>query len=281
MPRVAFFGLDLTRCLRELRAAENLGSYAATCALALQKPTEAVELLEGARAVFWSQALNLRSPLNELGSGCAETLKDLFAALETGSHVWGRLSTAQPTWSDADAVRRRRQSAEAERIIEDIRKRPGFDRFLLYQHFTIVAQAAAKGPIVILVANRRLSMAIVIRDTVSRAHPVHLCNLHISSLQGLGRHVKEFNLRGVVVTKDEVEDARGVKTTKSEKIKPGDVTSTLENATNNYKGSANETESTDDLDGAKVLSQIWHPIVKPVIDSLELAVSVIQFQCAC
>lgn len=66
----------------------HLPNDAAACAIRMGALEQAVELLEEGRAVFWSQALKLRTPLDDLRQvhpDLAQGLQDVSQALERSS----------------------------------------------------------------------------------------------------------------------------------------------------------------------------------------------------
>jgi tetratricopeptide (TPR) repeat protein len=82
LPRLAMLGLDLQSRQR------GLARDAAACAIRLAQYDIAVELLEEGRAVFWSQALQLRTPMTDLRDAAPELeeqLRHISLALEQGS----------------------------------------------------------------------------------------------------------------------------------------------------------------------------------------------------
>jgi hypothetical protein len=71
-------GLDLQACQQALTSSsDGLARDAAPCAIRSARYGEAVELLEEGRAVFWSQALQLRTLMTDLLDMAPELEKDL------------------------------------------------------------------------------------------------------------------------------------------------------------------------------------------------------------
>jgi hypothetical protein len=89
LPRLAMLGLDLPSRQQALTSAsDGLVHDAAACAIRSGQCERAVELLEEGRAVFWSQALQLRSPMTDLRDVAPELeqkLRSIPLALEQGS----------------------------------------------------------------------------------------------------------------------------------------------------------------------------------------------------
>lgn len=244
IPRVATFGLNFEGRLLELESLEQLGIEAANYALSMSDPELAVELLEESRAVFWSQALHLRLSLDNLPSSIAARLRTLFRALDAGSHLSGHLDkdTINPNcaWSDGSLVTRRRQSAEAETLIDQVRRMPGLEHFLRPQPFAALSQAASKGPIVILLAVTDTCEAIVLANSWSPAKHILFTGISTKYLVQLGESMRDARLGYRLGTLDN----RGIRVSD---LKAG--------------------QSKDDI-----LTTLWRRVVKPIVDVLGLQV---------
>jgi hypothetical protein len=87
-------GLDVQsrqNVMREEHGRDGLGlaSDAAACAIRFGKVEDAIVFLETGRSVFWSQALQLRTPLDGLrivDPDLAAKVSTLLGKLERGSH---------------------------------------------------------------------------------------------------------------------------------------------------------------------------------------------------
>jgi tetratricopeptide (TPR) repeat protein len=163
LPRAAHAGLDVSARLRALAGSEQLCRAAAMRAIMLDKLPTAVEVFEEGKAVFWSQALRLRSTaLDALPTTDNERLSHLFRLLDidrTGSSVEG----CEKVDLERHIEHRRQLNDQADHLIEEIRGRPGFERFLRIPQYERLAQAASNGYVVALVANSPMYFAIVIQ----------------------------------------------------------------------------------------------------------------------
>ncbi|MBF6171308.1 CHAT domain-containing protein [Nocardia blacklockiae] len=119
---------DRERLLAEF---SGLARDAAACAMALKRPALALRLLEHGRGILLAQAIQARTDLTELHRAHPE-LARRFAAVQTAldqpddiEHA-GFSSPAFPTGVDRHAV-----ATEFDRLVDEIRGLPGFDRFLL------------------------------------------------------------------------------------------------------------------------------------------------------
>ncbi|PSR82015.1 hypothetical protein PHLCEN_2v6190 [Hermanssonia centrifuga] len=174
MPRAAYFGLHVKSRLRTLRQWPSWVNLLATLLCSNHKPVQAIEMLEEARAVFWSQGQQLRmdfeqhpSPppsypekyhnvhhrVPQLPQEFRQRLYRIAQELESASFAPELGMTGiMPMIEDEELVRRRRLNAEYNDVIEQVRKLPGFECFMLPEPICLLAEAAAKGPVVILVS---------------------------------------------------------------------------------------------------------------------------------
>jgi CHAT domain-containing protein/tetratricopeptide (TPR) repeat protein len=129
--------------------------------------TDAVELLEQGRGVFWSQLARLHSPLdNVIVSGSAgKSLADEFTRLS----LLIRNALKSPGVDQHERLCH--LNYEMQRVVTSIRKLPGLSRFLLPLLFSDLQRAASGGPIIIVNASKYSCDALIVfldRD------PVHI-----------------------------------------------------------------------------------------------------------
>jgi hypothetical protein len=170
LPCAAHAGLDVSTRLRALAGSEQLCRAAAMRAMLLNQLPTAVEVFEEGKAVFWSQALRLRSTaLDKLPSADSERLIKLFRELDT-DHSGSFAEGLEKADLEKRIEHRRRLNEQAENLIEEIRLRPGFERFLRIPQFEQLAQAASNGYVVALVANEPIFFAIIIQADKTPQH---------------------------------------------------------------------------------------------------------------
>jgi tetratricopeptide (TPR) repeat protein len=155
--RLVTLGLGVHSRQRLLvRYSDGLARKAAACAIRSGQCHKAVEMLESGRAIFWSQALQLRTPLDKLISTApelAQRLQHISRALERGA-----LRDSSANYSDTQ--RRRSMEQENERFqhlndewlkkVDEVRKLDGLHDFLRPKSLDTLQKAASNGPIVIL-----------------------------------------------------------------------------------------------------------------------------------
>jgi CHAT domain-containing protein/tetratricopeptide (TPR) repeat protein len=129
--------------------------------------TNAVELLEQGRGVFWSQLTRLHSPLDNVkASGSAgKSLADEFTRLSSLI----RNAINSPGADQHEQLCR--LNYEMERVATDIRKLPGLSRFLLPMLFSDLQCAASGGPVIIVNASKYSCDALIV---FLDRYPVHI-----------------------------------------------------------------------------------------------------------
>ena len=151
--------------LKDLTSSLAVDAFSAC--LRNHSPTNAVELLEQGRGVFWSQLTRLRSPLDiVISSGPAgKTLADEFTQLT--SHIRDALKS--PSADQHDRVCH--LNLELKRVVDNIRKLPDLSRFLLPSLFSEIRLAASGGPVIIVNASQYSCDALVV---LADRDPVHI-----------------------------------------------------------------------------------------------------------
>jgi tetratricopeptide (TPR) repeat protein len=154
LPRAANFGLDSDARLRAVSGSDEIARNAAGRALALERVSQAVEMLEQGRGVFWSQSLHLRATgFDDLPSEERRELLRLLRLLEQGAR---RLESADQTTAqrERDLEFRRQLNGEAEALISRVRAYTGLERFLLPPAFDALLGALPRGYVVIVNVSR-------------------------------------------------------------------------------------------------------------------------------
>ncbi|MDX3659078.1 CHAT domain-containing protein [Streptomyces sp. ID05-26A] len=158
--QILWRGLARTDRDRLLTRWPTVACDAAAAFVAAGDPRRAVELLDHGRTLFWGQTLDARADL-----GAHPDLADRLAELRAETDALG--------WADgrgaSDVAERRRVLArEWDALVEAVRARPGFERFLLPTPFAALAEAAADGPVVLVNVSRLRCDALVVADGAVR-----------------------------------------------------------------------------------------------------------------
>jgi hypothetical protein len=140
------------------------GVAADACALLLeiQKPDQALQHLERGRAVILSQMMDDRSDISKL-SGQYPDLACTYESLRD------EVNTPLPDVDDSKRTpslqRRRKAVKELDKCIREIRRLPGYDRFLPGQTTAEMQACAVEGSIVIVNVTEMRSDAIIVSST--------------------------------------------------------------------------------------------------------------------
>ncbi|KAJ6482237.1 hypothetical protein DFH09DRAFT_1107403 [Mycena vulgaris] len=164
LPTLASLDLNLYarhEVLGEL-SQDNLASAAAISAIELHQYEDAIELLEAARSIFWSQALRLRSPLDDLKIAdpeLASKVSTLSKELERGTfREISKDDLADNVTNvivvEAEGTRLRQCNQEWDETLNSVRKLPGFESFMRPKGINLLKNAAINGTIVILCAGK-------------------------------------------------------------------------------------------------------------------------------
>ena len=142
-------------------------------------PETAVEWLEQGRSIVWGELFQLRSSYEQSPSAHpdhAHRLRELSAALEHASATRERSLSAplEQTRSAAhrvteslqeEADRHRTLAIERDKLLQELRRIPGFEHFLLHKEFSQLRASTHSGPMVILgAAESRCDALVVFAD---------------------------------------------------------------------------------------------------------------------
>jgi hypothetical protein len=153
LPRAANFGLDHSTRLQAITGLDEISRDAAARALLLGRQSQALELLEEGRGVFWAQTLHLRpSAFDDVPQEDRQRLQHLLRLLESSSRRV-ESSDQNAAQRERDLEKRRQLNDEAEALIFKIRGYPGLDRFLLPPPFNALLSALPCGFVVIVNAS--------------------------------------------------------------------------------------------------------------------------------
>ncbi|KAJ1301065.1 hypothetical protein OPQ81_003483 [Rhizoctonia solani] len=155
LPQYIWLGATTDQRYGDLLTAVNLAVDAAAAATGSSNYELALEWLEHARCVVWSQILRLRSPLDELQSShpelavrlrtVAKQLND--ASLESREFLALSLGSRSP---DEVGREHRRLAIEYDNLLSQARALPGFEDFLRPLKANKLVRAARNGPIVVI-----------------------------------------------------------------------------------------------------------------------------------
>jgi tetratricopeptide (TPR) repeat protein len=241
------FAFDAISQLTALRSARSFGSDACVAALLSGRPRQAIELLDRAHGVVWAQALHQRDPqLQDIPHTLASELEALFRAVSMPVAT-PQIAAADPSTgylSPQDI--RHQQNSRIQTILKEVRAMPGLERFMLGRTYAQLRETASKHPVVVLVSARGHVYALVIRDATQEAPDELHLKITSDRLSSLGDAAARVGLRqGGVAQELELELERAM------------------HISGHKKATALDT-----------LADLWHDVVKPVVDHLQLQVRI-------
>jgi tetratricopeptide (TPR) repeat protein len=277
---------------------DGLAIRAAGCAIRAGKLEEAIELLEEGRAVFWTQAMQVRSPMHDLEAeypDMADKLRKLGRGLEAGSFSSGSRAdgavTAKPgdggekglLTAHAEAIRLRRLNVEWEETLTAVRKLPNFADFLRPRQFTVLQSACLEQghlghvdvgigkTIVILCATAKNTDALILTVKGVKHLPLGLSFKQMLWLVNLVLHVSIGGHSRSL--SPQIEEAFFARLRVVADTLPGfQQLFSSERATKIASLSAQKVPSTSDI-LSFVLKILWLNVVEPVVKFLDLKVS--------
>jgi len=308
LPLLAVLNADLElrqqRLMGGARGASNenlrtdgLAIRAAGCAIRAGKLEEAIELLEEGRAVFWTQAMQVRSPMHDLEAeypDMAEKLRKLGRDLEVGSFGSGnRTNGIRPSVGEeknllpahAEATRLRRLNAEWEETLTAVRNFPKFEDFLRPHRFPVLQSACLEGgylegagasvgkTIVILCATHKNTDALIL--TAKDIKHLPLSGLSFEQMLALVNLVHNVSTAGYrrdsSPQSEEVLSARLREVTRT---LPGfEELFSTERVGKKVSASEEKKSPSPSAILRFVLKMLWLKIVEPVVKFLDLKVS--------
>ncbi|TDL14173.1 TPR-like protein, partial [Rickenella mellea] len=232
LPRVAWAGPSIDSRQRELLAASSLACNAAAAAISENDPRQALEWLEEGRCIVWGQMLQLRTPVDELRldqPNLAAELNQIAEQLQRGTSG-NHFSVGQGDGSHDGALKMHRQLAlDWDRIVEQVRQKVGFERFLLPKEFSELRHAARHGPVVVLNVSKYGCDALIIECLSEDLHHVHLEDFSYEIAQTLRRQLHN------ILSRQRLRD----------------------------------DDKDDDDEFRYILAELWTSVVKPILECLE------------
>jgi tetratricopeptide (TPR) repeat protein len=234
LPLLASFALDRRTQLHSQLPVTHLGSDAVTSAIAARDFPAGLELLEQSRGVIWTQALHVSDPQTQgLPEELQVELRELLVSMAADTASIVEHASGGPNTSDL----RHRRATRIQALLYQIRSMPGLERFMLGESHECLMQAAKDHLVVILIATRRASYALVLRDSTSLVYvPLEVRAKDIVQL---------WTLNGSSMSRGSLPlDRRGMK------LSSGKVASRVELS----------------------LARIWSRVVQPIVSHLQLEV---------
>jgi tetratricopeptide (TPR) repeat protein len=174
LPLAANFGLDHSARLQALTGCDEISRNAAARAMLLGGVSQAVQMLEQGRGVFWTQTLHLRATaFDRVPRDDCQELQRMLRLFEHG--VRRVESLKQSVIQHERELEERRQLNESvQALILKIRGYPGLDRFLLPPVFGSLLSSLPDGYVVIVNVSKLGHHAFLLRRSTGLATGLEL-----------------------------------------------------------------------------------------------------------
>lgn len=165
MPQAAYLGLNPSQRLQSITDAEPAAIMAASHALVLHDVPIALEVLEQGRAVFWQQAIRLRTPLvsSQVPQTQQNEINQLLYSLDHPPSFWDHQDKRAIEQEEGKRWRHTHRLQELLKSVKEQFETEAQEHNLLPPVYTHLIQAAQKGPIVVLISTSVFSGAIIIK----------------------------------------------------------------------------------------------------------------------
>ena len=268
LPRLASLDKSLKARYQALSEARGLAGDACAFAIRIGQLKKAVEFISAGRTVFWSQALHLRTPLDELEADepeLASKLRTIADTLERASLVDGSqivdANSQLVRDMEKDTSRYRELDEEWHRVLAQVRSHEKFKHFLQPKSFLELQHSARNGPVVILNASESGCDGLLItRDDVHHVPFPALTRQYTHELAVDLRQALSYNMTSLA-------------STAADAIYDGLCHSIQAMGPDARKGSKVPDKCLDSEDIFRiVLRKLWVCVAQPVIQALKLQV---------
>ncbi|TFK33695.1 CHAT domain-containing protein [Crucibulum laeve] len=256
LPQLAALSSDMQSRQNALTSgSDGLAQRAAACAIRSGEFEKAVEFLEAGRAVFWAQALQLRTPMDDIkkiNPDLERRLRDIASSLEDAS-LQDRQTEATNNQTkmraEAESTRLRSLNDEWNAALDEARQIKGFENFLKPRKFSDLRVAALNGPIVMVVPDEYATHILILTENSIKYFSCS--KLPLAVLTALRHIITASSLLSTVNV-----ELRNYEFNASERA--------------GHKVRPAENWITQDKLFKFVLAILWDQIVKPIVDVLEL-----------
>ncbi|KAJ1300058.1 hypothetical protein OPQ81_011178 [Rhizoctonia solani] len=172
LPQFIWLGATIHQRYQDLDTAKGLAASAAHTAILSSEYSLALEWLEHARCVVWSQYLMLSSPLNGLYSSHPDLANNLKTVASKLRHCGSqsRVFSSEAISPENIAQQHRRLAREYNDLLSKVRKITGFEDFLKPTKANRLIHAARNGPVIVINCHKDNCHALLIlpgQDNVS------------------------------------------------------------------------------------------------------------------
>ncbi|KEP46739.1 aromatic di-alanine and TPR containing protein [Rhizoctonia solani 123E] len=167
LPQFIWLGATTHQRYQDLSLTKSLAVNACSAAIVSLDYSLALEWLEHARCVVWSQSLMLRSPLDQLHSSdpdLATQLERIAIQLQSSSYGNRAITTvtSESITPEKAGQERRRLAGQYNSMLTQAQQLPGFEDFLRPVRANKLLHVARNGPVVVLSCNKNQCDALLI-----------------------------------------------------------------------------------------------------------------------
>ncbi|KAI0088010.1 CHAT domain-containing protein [Irpex rosettiformis] len=259
LPEIAYLGMDVKASLRALRGWESLVIGTSLLCTRVKRYQDAVFTIEKGRAIFWSQALKVRSKATDnVSAELRERLSQLGSQIEHRRHLPKR----QSSMPAREWAQDRRLGEQYESVLKQIRELPGHEAFAALSPEELM-HIGEKGPVVILTAHDCLCIAYIF---VKEGDLIVVELGQVNSTK-LGQYVSRMAKTQLKARNDQMRNM-GFESPISSPVSPSrpsfDMALNTERALRMKRPTRQATFKDD------VLQPLFYEVVKPIFDALHL-----------
>jgi tetratricopeptide (TPR) repeat protein len=177
LPEILWIGHSISiqhDAMRRLNISDATSTAIRTC-INLSQFHAAVEILEQGLATIFQQMLQLKTDVDALPQDQAGKLLDLSSQLHGGKTV-NPISVVE----------------DRNKLLQEIRKQPGFEHFLLPKFYNVLGRASQGGPVVILTSHKDHCDAIILPNPTSAPAHVPLPTVTLELLKSQRKMLKDL-----------------------------------------------------------------------------------------
>jgi hypothetical protein len=235
---------DYSSQLQRLAMIGALASHAVVLASRVGDIRRGLQLLEGARGVIWSQRLHMRTPqLEHVPEELGDEFRGVLADVNDQSSLRHKHAMSAVYFSSLIGQRELNYELRSrlQSVTNKIRGLPGLDDFMRGPDADLLMTAAARNPVVILVADKKDCRALIIESPEVPVYDILLDGIDVTALQTMPFSHPPQQKRG---SGDDVQDSARLALNVSTRSPPIYA----------------------------ALSKLWQTTVKPILSHLRLLV---------
>ncbi|KAG8738402.1 hypothetical protein FRC10_006929 [Ceratobasidium sp. 414] len=176
VPSVIWLGKTISRRYQAMaEVLQDFVTKAAARAFRAGNAALALQFLEQGRSIVWGQMLKLRTPVDDLrkiNAALADRLEEVALAID---HAGARLDRDEVTSSYDEAIQTHHRLAEEwDKLVERVRKTPGFQNFLKPPELTTLLQTSRSSAVALVNVSKKGCDAVILPPEAAQGIHVRL-----------------------------------------------------------------------------------------------------------